>query len=119
DLDDVPVAVCAAGALLHYVNQTQSQSLSHIQSIRVERPGAYVVLDPVTRRNLELSQPLGSEDGPSLFSTLDHCQTPMGSRLLRRWLHHPLRENAPAQARLRVIQAFLAGRDSSGLDGTV
>ncbi|WP_397473785.1 DNA mismatch repair protein MutS [Pusillimonas sp.] len=118
DLGDMPAAICAAGALLHYVSQTQSQSLSHIQSIRVERPGAYVVLDPVTRKNLELSQALGSDDGPSLFSTLDHCRTPMGSRLLRRWLHHPLRDNEPAQARLRVIEAFLAGRDSDSLDAT-
>ncbi|WP_167752823.1 DNA mismatch repair protein MutS [Pusillimonas caeni] len=118
DLDDAPAAVCAAGALLHYVNQTQAQTLSHIQSIRVERPGAYVVLDPVTRRNLELSQPLGSDDGPSLFSTLDHCRTPMGSRLLRRWLHHPLRDNRPAQARLNVIKAFLAGPGDDGLDAT-
>jgi len=118
DLDDVPAAVCAAGALLHYVSQTQAQSLSHIQSIRVERPGAYVVLDPVTRKNLELSQPLGSDDGPSLFSTLDHCRTPMGSRLLRRWLHHPLRDNQPAQARLNVIEALLAGQGNNGLDAT-
>jgi len=118
DLDDVPAAVCAAGALLHYVSQTQTQSLSHIQSIRVERPGAYVVLDPVTRKNLELSQPLGSDDGPSLFSTLDHCRTPMGSRLLRRWLHHPLRDNQPAQARLNVIEALLAGQGNNGLDAT-
>lgn len=119
DLDDVPAAVCAAGALLHYVGQTQSQALSHIQSIRVERPGAYIVLDPVTRKNLELSDSLGSEDGPSLFSTLDHCCTPMGSRLLRRWIHHPLRDNAPAEARLRVINALLAGRGEDGLDGNL
>ncbi|NYT69355.1 DNA mismatch repair protein MutS [Pusillimonas noertemannii] len=118
DLDDVPAAVCAAGALLHYVSQTQAQSLSHIQSIRVERPGTYVVLDPVTRKNLELSQPLGSDDGPSLFSILDHCRTPMGSRLLRRWLHHPLRDNQPAQARLNVIEALLAGQGNNGLDAT-
>src|SRR5690606_23569511 len=117
DLHDVPAAICAAGALLHYVSQTQSQTLSHIQSIRVERPGAYVVLDPVTRRNLELSESLGSDDGPTLFSTLDHCCTLMGSRLLRRWIHHPLRDNAPAQARMRVISVFLAGRGTDGLDG--
>ncbi|HUH88777.1 MAG TPA: DNA mismatch repair protein MutS [Pusillimonas sp.] len=116
DLDDMPVAMCAAGALLHYVGRTQSQTLSHIQSIRVERPGAYVVLDPVTRRNLELTEPLGSDDGPSLFSTLDHCRTPMGSRLLRRWLHHPLRENEPAQARQGVIGTFLAASAEDGLN---
>jgi len=107
-LDETPVATCAAGALLRYVSRTQSQSLSHIQAIRVDHAGEYVVLDPVTRKNLEITETISGESSPTLFSTLDHCQTPMGSRLLRRWLHHPLRDNAPALARQRVIGAFLA-----------
>ena len=69
-----------------------------------------MLLDPVTRRNLELTQTLSVEDAPTLFSLLDGCRTPMGSRLLRRWLHHPLRENAPALARQHAISALLAGR---------
>jgi len=116
DLGDLPAAVCAAGALLNYVGRTQAHALSHIQSIRVERAGAYVVLDPVTRKNLELTETLSGEESPTLFSTLDHCQTPMGSRLLRRWLHHPLRDNAPALARQRTIAAFLAAPAGDGLE---
>ncbi len=108
DLDTLPVAVRAAGALLHYVGRTQSQALSHIQTVRVDRVSAYVVLDPVTRKNLELTETISGEESPTLFSTLDHCQTPMGSRLLRRWLHHPLRDNPQALARQSMIQAFLA-----------
>src|SRR5690606_23204020 len=104
-LSDLPVATCAAGALLRYVSRTQSQSLSHIQAIRVDQAGEYVVLDPVTRKNLELTETISGEDSPTLFSTLDHCATPMGSRLLRRWLHHPLRENGPAAERQNVIAA--------------
>src|SRR5690606_7269867 len=105
-LDEHPVAMCAAGALLRYVSRTQTQSLSHIQTIRVDQAGEYVVLDPVTRKNLELTETISGESSPTLFSTLDHCETPMGSRLLRRWLHHPLRDNAPAQQRQHVIAAF-------------
>ena len=105
---DLAAAICAAGALLDYVGRTQEQSLSHIQTIGVEHAGEFVVLDPVTRKNLELTQTLSGETSPTLFSTLDHCQTPMGSRLLRRWLHHPLRENSAANARQRVITALLS-----------
>ena len=98
----------APGALLRYAARTQSQALA--RSLSAERPGQYVLLDPVTRRNLELTQTLSVEDAPTLFSLLDGCRTPMGSRLLRRWLHHPLRENAPALARQHAISALLAGR---------
>lgn len=90
--------------------RTQSQALAHVQSLSAERPGQFVLLDPVTRRNLELTQTLSGEDSPTLFSLLDGCRTPMGSRLLRRWLHHPLRDNAPAQARQQAISTLLAGR---------
>lgn len=105
---DHPIGLCAAGALLRYVSQTQSQSLSHVQNIRVDQAGEYVVLDPVTRKNLEITETISGEDSPTLFSTLDHCTTPMGSRLLRRWLHHPLRDNAPAMERQRIVASFLA-----------
>lgn len=110
DVEDMPAGVCAAGALLRYAARTQSQALAHVQTLSAERPGQYVLLDPVTRRNLELTQTLSGEDSPTLFSLLDDCRTPMGSRLLRRWLHHPLRENEPAQARQQAISALLAGR---------
>jgi DNA mismatch repair protein MutS len=110
DVEDMPAGICAAGALLRYAARTQAQALAHVQSLSVERPGQYVLLDPVTRRNLELTQTLSGEDSPTLFSLLDGCRTPMGSRLLRRWLHHPLRENEQAQARQQAISALLAGR---------
>lgn len=107
DAEDMPVGIRAAGALLRFAASTQAQALAHVQTLTVERPGQYVMLDPVTRRNLELTEPLGSEDGPTLFGLLDHCQSPMGSRLLRRWLHHPLRENATVQARQNAIATML------------
>jgi len=113
DVEDMPAAVCAAGALLRYAARTQSQTLAHVQQLTAERPGQYVLLDPVTRRNLELTQTLSGEDAPTLFSLLDGCGTPMGSRLLRRWLHHPLRDNAPAQARQQAIATLLGAQAPS------
>lgn len=118
DVGDMPVAVCAAGALLRYAARTQSQALSHIQTLSSDRAGQYVILDPVTRRNLELTLTLQGEEAPTLFSILDHCRTPMGSRMLRRWLHHPLRDNAPVQARQQVIATLLQHHEYSLQQGT-
>jgi len=113
-LDDLPAAMRAAGALLRYVGRTQAHTLRHIRSIQVDQIGQYVVLDPVTRKNLELTETLAGEESPTLFSTLDHCRTPMGSRLLRRWLHHPLRDNQPARERRDTIAAFLSAPAPAG-----
>jgi len=112
-LEDLPVAISAAGALLYYVSRTQNQTLRHIQGIRVDQASAYVVLDPATRRNLELTETLSGEGGSTLVAVLDHCKTPMGSRLLRRWLHHPLRDNARVLARQQSIAALLSPKPES------
>ncbi len=108
DVSDLPVAVVAAGALLRYVSRTQSQALIHVRQMQADRPAQYVWLDPATRRNLEITETLRGEPSPTLFSVLDHCATPMGSRLLRRWLHHPLRDNAPLHQRQGAIATLLA-----------
>lgn len=105
-LDRLPAAAGAAGALLRYVAHTQARSLAHVTGIEVETASEYVVLDEVTRRNLELTQTLRGEDGPTLFSVLDSCVTSMGSRLLRDWLHHPLRDNTQPRARQAAIEAL-------------
>ena len=60
-IEDLPMGIRAAGALLRYATRTQSAALAHVQSLTAERPGAYVVLDPVSRRNLELTQTLSGE----------------------------------------------------------
>ncbi|HLT98873.1 MAG TPA: DNA mismatch repair protein MutS [Burkholderiaceae bacterium] len=115
-LSDVPVAACAAGALLRYVSRTQSHALEHIHGIRVDHGGEYVVLDPVSRRNLEITETISGEDGPTLFKVLDHCATPMGSRLLKRWLHQPLRNRHAIQERQSVISTLLSPVPAGGLE---
>src|SRR5256714_593699 len=89
--EDLTLAIGACGALLEYAGKTQGQALAHVTAVTAERAGEYVRLDAATRRNLELTETLRGEPAPTLFSLLDECATGMGSRLLRHWLHHPLR----------------------------
>ncbi len=118
-VDDRPALLAACAALLAYAQQTQSERLAHVTTLRVESESEFVALDAATRRNLELTEPLRGDDGPTLFKVLDRCATGMGSRRLRRWLHHPLRDAAAAAARHAVIEALLetglAARVAEGL----
>ncbi|MEO5763886.1 MAG: DNA mismatch repair protein MutS [Casimicrobiaceae bacterium] len=109
---DAPLAVGAAGALLRYAGATQQGALTHVRELAVEAPSAYVALDPATRRNLEITSTLTGEAAPTLLSLLDHCASAAGSRLLREWLTHPLRDTAAAAARHDAIDALLAAPDA-------
>ena len=100
-------AVGAAGALLGYVRQTQLAALPHFTGLRVEQPATYVLLDPATRRNLELTETLRGEPSPTLLSVLDATRCTMGGRLLRHWLHHPLRDRGEIRARLDAVGALV------------
>ena len=114
DIDDLPIAICAAGALLRYAGRTQTQTLSHIQTLSADRASQYVLMDPATRRNLELTRTISGEEAPTLLSIVDGCCTPMGSRLLRRWIHHPLRDNTNVLARQSAISALLGTNQTRG-----
>src|SRR5690625_7545941 len=70
-IDKLSLAISAAGALLRYVAETQSQQLNHIQSIQQEQSAEFVILDSLTRTNLELTRTLSGEEQPTLFSVLD------------------------------------------------
>ena len=105
--DALTVAVGAAGALIEYVRLTQGSELQHIQALAVESLGDLVRMDAATRRNLELTETLRGESSPTLASLLDTCETGMGSRLLRHWLHHPLRGHAALRARHEAVRALL------------
>ncbi len=91
---DLSAAVCAAGALLEYVKHTQRAALPHIISLSVELTSQFIQLDAATRRNLEIDTTLRGEASPTLYSLLNTTQTAMGARLLRQWLHHPLRDQS-------------------------
>jgi DNA mismatch repair protein MutS len=106
---DAPLAVQAAGALLHYAQATQqATSLNHIRSLAVERGGDHLALDSATRRNLEITETLRGEPAPTLLSLLDGCVTAAGSRLLRQWLANPLRSRELPLARQAAIVELMA-----------
>jgi DNA mismatch repair protein MutS len=104
--DDMEPAIAAAGALLEYARRTQGQALAHVAAVVPERASEYVRMDAATRRNLELTETLRGEPAPTLFSVLDECATGMGSRLLRHWIHHPLRDQAALAARHEGVAAL-------------
>ena len=89
---DLKPAIAAAGALLEYVKHTQRAALPHISALSVELTSQFIQLDAATRRNLEIDVTLRGEAAPTLYSLLNTTQTAMGARLLRHWLHHPLRD---------------------------
>jgi DNA mismatch repair protein MutS len=102
--EDLRPAIAAAGALLEYARKTQGQALSHVNALRPERADAYVRMDAATRRNLELTETLRGTPAPTLCSLLDNCATGMGSRLLRHWLHHPLRDRGVLANRHEAVE---------------
>jgi DNA mismatch repair protein MutS len=110
---DLHHAIAAAGALLDYLQTTQRTALPHIQSIRAERDGEFVQLDAATRRNLELTETLRGEAAPTLLSVLDSTATGMGTRLLRHWLHHPLRDRTVLAARRDAIGVLAEAPDTA------
>ena len=104
--EDLEPAIGAAGALLEYARKTQGQALAHVVAVVPERASEYLRMDAATRRNLELTETLRGEPAPTLFSVMDDCATGMGSRLLRHWLHHPLRDQAALAARHDAVAAL-------------
>ncbi|ARO87263.1 DNA mismatch repair protein MutS [Nitrosospira lacus] len=111
--DGLYASLGAAGALLEYARLTQGTGIAHIKTLRVERDSTYVRMDAATRRNLEISETMLGETSPTLLSLLDTCSTNMGSRLLRQWLHHPLRDRMVIQSRLDGV-SFLLGTAGLG-----
>src|SRR2546430_2467628 len=102
-------AVGAAGALLRYAKELKPGGLPHLARPRVVRRGDVLPLDEMTRRNLELVEPLrAGAEGATLLEVLDRTLTPMGGRLLRRWLLAPLVDPAAINARLHAGQVVHA-----------
>ncbi len=118
-LRDHPLAVTAAGALLHYVGETQQRALPHITAIGLEQRDSAIIIDAATRRNLELDHAASGKKTHSLAGLLDGCRTAMGSRLLRRWINSPLRDQAKVTARHTAIACLLEQHASSQLAETL
>lgn len=106
-LEGKPLAVRAAGAIIQYLSETQKTALRQLSSLKTYSTSEFMPLDPATRRNLELSETIrGRERKSSLLWVLDHTRTPMGGRLLYRWVHQPLIKIDEINRRLDAVEAL-------------
>jgi DNA mismatch repair protein MutS len=104
---DLTVGIGAAGAALHYLQQSLRRNTTHIHRLQVYSVADYMTLDAVTQRNLELLESTRSDRRHTLVGCVDRTLTPMGARLLREWVTHPLRDAARINARQEVVAWFL------------
>lgn len=110
-INNMQSAIVASGAILFYLDITQHTQLSHISAISRIEEDKYVRLDRFTIRNLELVDPM-AEDGKSLLDVINRTTSPMGARLLRRWVLFPLKDVKRINDRLNVVEYFF--KDSEG-----
>ena len=109
-LEDKPLCIAAAAALLGYVEETQKQRLPHLTSIAVEASDGAIAMNAATRRHLELDTRIDGDTRTTLLGVLDTTVSPMGGRLLRRWLHRPLRDRAILRLRHHAVATLFDSR---------
>ena len=114
-LEGKALATAAAGALLGYVEETQKQQLPHLTAIAVEAADEAIALNAATRRHLEIDTRVDGNTAHTLLGVVDSTITPMGGRLLRRWLHRPLRTQAVVAERHHAVRSLLDSRAFDGL----
>ncbi|MFI5251566.1 MAG: DNA mismatch repair protein MutS [Bacteroidota bacterium] len=105
------VGVIAAGAVMNYLQETQKTKLHHLRKITPFNPTDYITLDQSTKRNLEISTSIGGTEEGTLFWVLDRTQTPMGGRLLKKWINQPLKHLEPIKSRLEAVQELTGEED--------
>lgn len=91
-VEDYKLGITAAGALLSYLNQTQKENLSHLRKIISYDFNDYITLDPSTKKNLEIIKSIDGKEEGTLFWVIDKTKTPMGGRLLKKWINQPLKK---------------------------
>jgi len=104
-IENMPLGIIAAGAILHYLFETHHDKLDHINGISRLDESNYVWLDRFTMRNLELLFSI-NPDGLSLIDVIDKTESPMGARMMRRWISMPLKDKEKIEARLDVVEFF-------------
>ena len=106
-IDNFPLGITSAGALLVYLEQTQHHDLSNICSISRIDEGSFVWMDRFTFRNLEIFASTAGKEGTSLVDVMDKCSSPMGARMLRSWLAMPVMDLQELESRYEVVQHFI------------
>lgn len=112
-ISNAPLAQSSCAALIHYARQTQQRHVPQVNQLIVEHNDDYLIIDANSQQNLELFTPVSS-NGTSLISVLNHCQTPMGRRLLMQQMKRPLRQHARINLRLDAITSLLQPDNQSG-----
>ncbi len=110
-IDNFPLGITSAGALLIYLEQTQHKELTNICSISRIDEGAFVWMDRFTFRNLEIFTSTAGKEGTSLVEVMDKCSSPMGARMLRTWLAMPVMDMKELEDRYAVVQHFVDNQD--------
>ena len=110
-IDNFPLGITSAGALLIYLEQTQHYGLSNICSISRIDEGSFVWMDRFTFRNLEIFASTAGKEGTSLVDVMDKCSSPMGARMLRTWLSMPVMDLGELDRRHYVVQHFVDSQD--------
>ena len=110
-VDNFPLGITSAGALLIYLEQTQHKDLSNICSIARIDEGSFVWMDRFTFRNLEIFASTAGKEGTSLVDVMDKCSSPMGSRMLRAWLAMPVMDIQELESRYATVQHFIDNRE--------
>ena len=107
EVEQAPQGLAAAGCLLQYAKDTQRTAIPHLRSIRHSCQQSYVIMDAATRRNLELTTNLAGQQENTLASVLDQTATPMGGRMLQRWLHQPLTDHNALHLRQQAVEQLI------------
>ncbi len=110
-IDNFPLGITSAGALLIYLEQTQHTGLTNICSIARIDEGSFVWMDRFTFRNLEIFQSTAGKEGTSLVEVMDRCSSPMGARMLRTWLAMPVMDINELNDRYSIVQHFIDNQD--------
>ncbi len=110
-IEELRCGIVSAGAVMNYLQETQKTNLLHLKKITPYNVGEYINLDQSTKRNLEITKSVeGREDG-TLFWVLDRTQTPMGGRLLKKWVNNPLKKVEPVKTRLEAVSELVHSGD--------
>jgi len=113
-VEEMHIGIVAAGAVMNYLQEMQKTNIPHIKKIVPQDVSEYMMLDVSTKRNLEISVSISGQSDGTLFSIIDRTQTPMGGRMLKRWINRPLKRLEPIRARLDAVNELVLNEPVRG-----
>ena len=111
-IEEMRIGTIAAGAVMNYLQETQKTNIPHIKKIVPHDVSEYMVLDASTKRNLEITTNISGQSEGTLYSIIDRTLTPMGGRMLKQWINHPLKRLEPISNRLLSVQELVTNEST-------